>query len=592
MNNREIGRALREMSLFLEMDGVPFKPRAFEKAALAIEALDRPVEAVWREGGTKALQEIPSVGAGIAERIDELLRTSACRELEKMRKKTPVDVIELASIEGLGPQKVHALYEELNVRTVDDLEKAARAGRIHSLPHFKEKSEENILRGIEFYRQAVARHPIGTVLEMAESIEARLGEVKGVKHVAIAGSIRRRKETVGDFDVLVATAHPGDVVRAFVELPEVAHVYAKGTTKTMVRLRNGMDADLRIVPETSFGAALLYFTGSKAHNIAVRRIAQDRDLKLSEYGLFRGEKRIAGATEKEIYDALDLDFIPPELREDAGEVEAAREGKLPHLVDAKDLRGDLQTQTKWTDGTLSIEEMAEAARALGLEYIAITDHTRDLAMARGSDEKKLREQMREIAHLNSKRHGIRVLTGAEVNIRRDGSLDVSDEMLAQLDVVGVAVHAYFDLPREEMTRRVIRAIENPHVDILFHPNARQLGRRAAIDIDMDAVIATAARTGTILEINAQPDRLDLTDAQVRRARDAGVKLAIDSDAHNTGDLRFPRLYGVFVARRGWARRSDIINTLPLERMLAALEVRVVARPRKSAARKRRPVAHA
>lgn len=592
MNNHEIGRALREMSLFLEMDDVPFKPRAFEKAALAIEALDRPVETVWREGGTKALEEIPSVGAGIAERIDELLRTSACRELEKMRKKTPVDVIELASIEGLGPQKVHALYEELNVRTVDDLEKAARAGRIHSLPHFKEKSEENILRGIEFYRQAVARHPIGTVLEMAESIEARLREVKGVKHVAIAGSIRRRKETIGDFDVLVAAAHPGDVVRTFVELPEVAHLYAKGTTKTMVRLRNGMDADLRIVPEKSFGAALLYFTGSKAHNIAVRRIAQDRDLKLSEYGLFRGEKRIAGATEKEIYDALDLDFIPPELREDAGEVEAAREGKLPHLVDAKDLRGDLQTQTKWTDGTLSIEEMAEAARALGLEYIAITDHTRDLAMARGSDEKKLREQMREIAHLNAKRHGIRVLTGAEVNIRRDGSLDVSDETLAQLDVVGVAVHAYFDLPRDEMTRRVIRAIENPHVDILFHPNARQLGRRAAIDIDMDAVIAAAARTGTILEINAQPDRLDLTDAQVRRARDAGVKLAIDSDAHNAGDLRFPRLYGVFVARRGWARRSDILNTLPLERMLASLKVRVVARPRKSAARKRRPVAHA
>lgn len=591
MDNREIGRALREMSLFLEMDGVDFKPRAFEKAALAIEALDRPVEAIWREGGAKALQEIPSVGEGIAERIDELLCTGVCRELEKMRKKTPVDVIELAAIEGLGPQKIHALYHELKIRTVDDLEKEARAGRIHSLPHFKEKSEENILRGIEFYRQAVARRPIGTVLELAESIEKRLSEWKGVKRVAIAGSIRRRKETIGDFDVLVAAAHPVDVVRAFVALPEIAHVYAKGPTKTMVRLRNGMDADLRIVPEKSFGAALLYFTGSKSHNIAVRRIAQDRDLKLSEYGLFRGKWMIAGATEKEIYDALDLDFIPPELREDAGEVEAAREGKLPHLVEAKDLRGDLQTQTKWSDGTSSIEELAEAARAAGLEYIAITDHTRDLAMARGADEKKLREQLREIAHVNAKLRGFRVLSGAEVNIRRDGSLDISDEMLAELDVVGVAVHTYFDLPRDEMTRRVIRAIENPNVDILFHPSARQLGRRAAIDIDMDAVIVAAARTGTVLEINAQPERLDLTDVQVRRARDAGVKLAIDSDAHNAGDLRFPRLYGVFVARRGWATGADIINTLPLHRMLVALKPRTAARPKMSV-RRRRPVAHA
>ena len=581
MDNRELGRALREMSLFLEMDGVPFKPRAFEKAALAIESLDRPVETIWRDGGTEALQEIPSVGEGIAGRIDELLRTGACRELEKMRRKTPVDVIELAAIEGLGPQKIHALYHDLKIRTVDDLEKAAHAGRIHALPHFKEKSEENILRGIEFYRQAVSRHPIGTVLELAQSIETRLAELKGVKHVAIAGSIRRRRETIGDFDVLAGTAHPADVVRAFVAFPEVVHVYAKGATKTMVRLRNGMDADLRIVPEESFGAALLYFTGSKSHNIALRRIAQDRKLKLSEYGLFRGKRMIAGATEKEIYDALDLEFIAPELREDTGEVEAARQGRLPHLVEAKDVRGDLQTQTKWTDGTCSVEELAQAARILGLEYIAITDHTRDLAMARGSDEKKLREQLREIAHVNAKLRGFRVLSGAEVNIRRDGSLDISDAMLAQLDVVGVAVHAYFDLPRDEMTRRVIRAIENPHVDILFHPNARQLGHRPAIDLDMDAVIEAAARTGTVLEINAQPDRLDLTDAQVRRARDAGVKLAIDSDAHTAADLRFPRLYGVFVARRGWATRADVVNTLPLQRMLDSLKPRAAARPKKS-----------
>ena len=582
MQNREIGRCLREFSIFFEMEGVDFKPRAFEKAALAVEALDRPVEQIYSEGGTKALQQIPSIGQGIAERIEELLKTGQCRELEKLRHKTPVDVIELALIEGLGPQKIHALYKTLKVKNVDDLEKAARAGKIHALPHFKEKSEQNILQGIDFYRQAVARHPIGTVLDIAESIQNRLCAVRGVTHVAIAGSIRRRKETIGDFDVLIASAHPDDAVRAFVELPEVAHVYAKGRTKTLVRLENGMDADLRIVPAKSFGAALLYFTGSKAHNIAIRRIAQDRKLKLSEYGLFRGRKMIAGLTENQVYEALDLPFIPPELREDTGEVEAARKGELPHLVVAGDLRGDLQTQTKASDGTSSIDELIEAARALGLEYIAITDHTRDLAMARGLDEKKLRQQMRDIVALNAKLHGFRVLSGAEVNIRRDGTLDVDDEALSMLDVVGAAVHSHFDLPREEMTRRVIKAIENPNVDILFHPTGRQLSKRAPIDIDMDAVIAAAARTGTILEINAQPDRLDLTDAQVRRARDAGVKMTIDSDAHNSGDLRFPRLYGISVARRGWAAREDIINTLPLGKMLAALKPRPVARRRKAA----------
>lgn len=578
MQNRDIGRFLREFALFFEMDGVQFKPRAFEKAALSIEALDRPAEQIYAEGGCKGLQQIPSVGAGIAERIEELLNSGRCRELEAMRRRTPVEVLELASIEGLGALKIRALYKALKIKTVDDLEKAARAGKIHSLPHFKEKSEQNILQGIEFYRQAVARHPIGTVLDLAGSIEKRLAAVAGVQQVAIAGSIRRRKETIGDFDVLVASTRPTDVVRAFIELPEIAHIYAKGTTKTLVRLRNGMDADLRIVPGKSFGAALLYFTGSKAHNIAIRRIAQQRKMKLSEYGLFRGRKMVAGRTEAEIYDALGLPFIPPELREDAGEVEAARSRTLPHLIEARTLRGDLQTQTRATDGNLSIEELAEAAQAMGLEYIAITDHTRDLAMARGADEKKLKQQVKQIRSLNAKFHGFRVLTGAEVNIRRDGTLDIADDTLATLDVVGAAVHSYFDLPREEMTKRVIRAMENPNVDILFHPSARQLGKRPPIDIDMDAVIAAAARTGTVLEINAQPDRLDLADAQVRRAREAGVKMTIDSDAHNSGDLRFPALFGVAVARRGWATARDIINTLPVDRMLGSLK-RGAAPPR-------------
>jgi DNA polymerase (family 10) len=332
-----------------------------------------------------------------------------------------------------------------------------------------------------------------------------------------------------------------------------------------------MDADLRVVAEASFGAALCYFTGSKAHNLALRRIAQARGLKLNEYGLYRGQRKLAGRTEEEIYEALGLDWIPPELREDAGEIEAAGEGRLPALIEHGDLRGDLQIQTDWTDGSASIEEMADAARKLGFEYIAITDHTRDLAMARGSDEKRLLEQAEAIHKLNQTLRGFRVLSGAEVNIRKDGTLDVADEALAKLDVVGAAVHTHFHQGLGEMTRRVIRAMENPHVDILFHPTARSIGRREPVDLDIDAVIAAAVRTGTVLEIDAMPDRLDLRDEYVRKAVDAGVLLAIDSDAHQPGHLAYADELGVAVARRGWARKADVVNALPVTKCLARLK---------------------
>jgi DNA polymerase (family 10) len=339
----------------------------------------------------------------------------------------------------------------------------------------------------------------------------------------------------------------------------------------MVRLASGMDADLRLVPAASFGAALCYFTGSKAHNVALRRIAQARELKLNEYGLFRGSRRIAGRTEEEIYEALGLDWIPPELREDAGEIEQAARRRLPALIDYGDLRGDLQIQTDWTDGSASIEEMASAARDLGLEYIAITDHTRDLPMARGSDEERLLEQAEAIRKLNSRLRGFRVLSGAEVNIREDGSLDVADEALARLDVVGAAIHSYFHQGRAEATRRVIRALENPHVDVLFHPTARSIGHREPVDFDIDAVVAAARRTGTVLEVDAMPDRLDLRDEYVRKAVEAGVLLAIDSDAHQPGQLAYADELGVAVARRGWARKADVVNALPVGRCLARLK---------------------
>jgi DNA polymerase (family 10) len=566
-----VASALREMALFLEMEGVPFKPRAFEKAALAVEALDRPLADIEKQQGRKGIDALPAVGKGITERIVEFLHTGRMQDLKRLREKTPIDVLGLTAIEGLGPKTAKILYEELGIRDVRALEKACRAGRVRAIPHCGEKTEQRILAGIEFLASAGSRRPLGVVLPLAREIERRLRAIPGVEHAAVAGSVRRRRETIGDLDFLVAARDPEKVGRAFASMPEVTHVYAGGQTKTLVRLANGMDADLRVVAAASFGAALLYFTGSKTHNVALRRIAQLAGLKLNEYGLFRNVRRLAGRTEEDVYRALGLPFVPPELREDTGEIEAARAGSLPRLIEHGELRGDLQIQTEWSDGAASIEEMALAAKALGLEYIAITDHTRDLTIARGCDEARLLEQVDAIRKLNGRLRGFRVLTGAEVNIRADGSLDIADEVLAKLDVVGAAIHAHFRQSRAQVTRRVLRAIENPHVDILFHPTARLIGRREAVALDVDAVIAAAKRTGTVLEIDAMPDRLDLRDEYVRSAVSAGVKLAIDSDAHQRGHLGYADEFGIAVARRGWARKLDIVNALPVTRCLAQLK---------------------
>jgi DNA polymerase (family 10) len=570
MTNAEIARIMREISVFLDMEGVPFKPRAYEKIAYAIEALDEPLAEVHRRGGLKAIAEIPGVGKSTAEKIVALIETGRLPYYDDLRRKTPVDITALTAIEGLGPKMVKALYDQLGVRTVDDLEAAAKAGKVRALPHFGEKSEQKILKGIAFLKQSGGRITLGEALPIALDLEARLKKIAGVRQVAVAGSIRRRKETIGDGDLLVVSTHPERVMDFLVAMPEVVHVHAKGSTKTSVKLATGMDVDVRVVLPDSFGAALMYFTGSKAHNIALRKLAQAKDLKLSEYGLFRGERSIAGRTEEEVYTALGLSYIPPELREDAGEVEAALAGTLPDLIGYDDLRGDLQTQTSWTDGAHTIEEMAAEAKRVGLEYIAITDHTKGLAMTHGSDEKKLRKQMAAIDALNAKKPGIRILKGAEVNINKDGTLDIDDATLAMLDVVGVAVHSHFTLPREEQTRRVLRAMENPHADILFHPTARLVNKREACDLDIDEVIRTAKRTGTILEIDAYPDRLDLKDEHVRKAVEAGVKLVIDSDAHHTSHFQVLH-YGIAAARRGWAKKSDVINTRPLKEFLGALK---------------------
>ena len=571
MRNAELARCFRDIAAYLEMDDVPFKPRAYEKAAQAIESHDRPLTELHRAGGVKALAGVPGVGKSMAETLDELIRTGRCALHEDYHRRIPVDLAALTAVEGIGPKAVKTLYERLAIRTLADLEVAARAGKIRTLPHFGQRSEEKILKAIDFARSTGGRILLATVEPVIEALAEDVRRFSGVERVEIAGSIRRRRETIADADLLAVARAPAEVTTRFVALPAVAHVLGKGDTKATVRTADGLQIDLRVVPAASFGAALLYFTGSKAHNVALRQRALKRGWKLNEYGLFRDARRLAGRTEEDVYARLGLAWIPPELREDQGEIDAAASGRLPRLVDPAELRGDLQTQTDWTDGAHSIEAMARAAREIGLEYIAITDHTVSLAMTRGADAEKLARQMREIDRLNAKLDGIRILKGAEVNIDREGALDIPDDALAALEVVGIAVHSHFDLDRRAMTERIVRAMRNPHADILFHPTGRKLQKRPAYELDIEAVIATARETGTVLEVDGYPDRADLHGEHVRRAIADGVPIVIDSDAHDVRHLAFPRRYGIDQARRGWATAADVLNTRPVDAFLAALK---------------------
>lgn len=572
MTNKEIAKTLLEMSVLLDMEEVPFKPRAYEKAALEIESLGEEVKDIYKKDGIKGLMEIPSVGQGIAEHIESLLQKKTFAEYEKYKKKYPVDIAELTSVQGVGPKMIKTLWQKLKIKNLSDLEKVAKAGKIRKLEHFGEKSEQKILKGIEFLKKSGGRQILGFILPEIRQFEKIIQGFPEVEKAVVAGSVRRKKETIGDIDFLAISSKPDGVMDRFVALPQVATVLAKGETKTSVKLKNGLDADLRVVPAESFGAALNYFTGSKDHNIALREIAIKKGLKLNEYGLFKGKKQIAGKTEEDLYEALGLKYIEPELREMTGEIEASREGKLPKLIGYGDLKGDLQVQTNWTDGENSIEEMAKAAKELGMEYILITDHTRGLAMTGGADEKKLLEQMKKIDEINKggKFGHFKILKGAEVNIKKDGSLDIADEVLKKLDIVGAAVHSHFNLPRAEQTKRLIRAIENPHVDIIFHLSGRIINRREAIELDIDEIIKTAKKTGTILEIDAFPDRLDIKDEYVRKCVEAGVKMSISSDAHSVSHFKVLE-FGIAQARRGWAEKKDVINAWPAEKMLKMLK---------------------
>ncbi|HEY4495452.1 MAG TPA: DNA polymerase/3'-5' exonuclease PolX [Candidatus Paceibacterota bacterium] len=574
IGNREISKILYEIGEYLKIKGVAFKPRAYEEAGYSIENLEEEVSNIYKKWGLKAVEDIPGVGVSIALKIEELLKTGRLKYYEKLKKSFPVKIGELSAIEGIGPKMIFKLYKKLNIRSISDLERAAKTNKIAKITGFGKKTEEKILKGIEFLRKSGGRFLLGVVLPQARSIENRLKELKHVDRVAIAGSLRRMQETIGDLDFLVTSKKPKEVMDFFIKMPEVAHIYSKGNTKIMVRLKNGMDADLRVVPDISFGAALQYFTGDKRHNITLRALAERKGFKLNEYGLWRGKKLITGETEEKIYKSLGMATPPPEIRNDSGEIQAALQNKLPKLINYGDIKGDLQVTTNWTDGENSIEQMCEAARKSGLEYIVITDHTKSLAMTGGADEKKLLKQMAEIDRINKKFKAsgfkLHVLKGAEVNILKDGSLDIKDEVLAKLDVVGIAVHSHFNLSRTEQTKRIVKAMKNKHADILLHPTGRLIQKREPYDVDVEEIIKVAKETGTVLEIDADPYRLDLKDEYIRKAVAAVVKLSIDTDAHSKNSFHYLE-FGIAQARRGWAKASDIINTKSWRDMLKLLK---------------------
>ncbi len=577
-SNKSIAEILYDIAEYLNMDNVPFKPRAYEKAAEVIEGLEEDVSEIYRKGGLKALENIPGIGISIAEKIEEFIKTGKVKYYEELKKKMPVDMDSLRKVEGLGPQSIKKLYEKLGIRTVEDLKKAAEGQKIRALEGFGEKSEEKILKSLGFLEKSSGRFILGFVISEVEEIAKRIQSQKGIEKAIVAGSVRRMKETIGDADILVVAKNAKPVMDYFVRMPEVVKVTAHGETKSAVKLKSGLNVDLRIVPRESYGAALNYFTGSKAHNIALREIAVKHGMKLNEYGLFKIKNKketfVAGRTEEELYKALGLHYIEPEMREDTGEIELARENKLPKLIGYRDLKGDLQVQTDWTDGSDSIETMAREAMKQGLEYIVITDHTKRLAMTGGLDEKRMKKQMEEVDKVNKKLKSegkrMTVLKGSECDILKDGTLDLPDSILSQLDVVGASVHSYFNLSREEQTERIKRAMDNKNVDIIFHPTGRVIQRREAYDVDMDELIRHAKRTGTILEIDALPERADLKDEYIRKCVAAGVKMSIDSDAHTPGHFQILR-YGIAEARRGFAERKDIINAWPLTKMRKLLK---------------------
>ncbi|MER6124955.1 DNA polymerase/3'-5' exonuclease PolX [Streptomyces sp. NPDC001795] len=561
--NDEVEALLQEYAdLIAITGGDAFKVRAYEKAARAIGGYPADISRLDADG----LREIPNVGKSIAEKVLEYLRSGTVSVVEERRARIPAGVRELITIPTLGPKKAMRLYEDLHISSVNELAAAIEADALHDLKGFGEKTQENILHGIELMQQAGGRIPLHLALDTAEGIVAELSEVTGCLRCTYAGSLRRMRETIGDIDVLVSAKRSAPFMDALAALPSTAEVIAHGAKKTSIRTTKGVQVDLRVLPPDSWGAGLQYFTGSKAHNIRTRTIAVRQGLKLSEYGLFdvdSGES-VASRSEEEVYSRLGLPWIPPTLREDRGEIEAALHGELPDVVTERSIRGDLHTHTDLTDGLASLETMVAAAAERGYAYYAVTDHAPNLYMQRMTDEKIL-AQREELRALDGTHHRMRLLHGTELNISPEGEVDWPDEFLAGFDICVASLHSHFDLGRKEMTRRLVLACENPYINVLGHPTTRLIGKRPGVDADWDEVFAVCARTGTALEINAQPDRLDLGDEDILRAKQQGAKFAVNTDAHSVLHLAQLR-YGVATAQRGWLTPDDVINTWPLRRL--------------------------
>lgn len=565
MKNQEIARILDEIADYLEMENVQFKPRAYRKAAQNIESLGVDIEEVYREEG---LVSIPGVGKSIAEKIEEYLETGKVKKLQELKEKAPVDTENLMAVEGLGPKTIEILHSELGIKNLDDLEEAARKGQVRNLKGFGRKTEERILENVSLARKRSKRYLLGHVLPQADQIVDHLKD--HVDKIEIAGSLRRKKETIGDIDILVVSSAPENVMNAFTQMSNVVKVIEEGVQSSSVRLDSGIQVDMRIMEDKSFGSALQYFTGSKDHSIALREAAIRKGYKLNEYGLFEGDSRIASETEESIYRKLSMQWIPPEMRENRGELGAARKGELPSIVNYNEVKGDLQTHTTWSDGVNTVEEMVEEARRLGHDYIAITDHAGSLKIAGGIEREEILQQRKEVERVRGKYDDIHVFHGAEVNIMKDGTLDVDDETLEELDLILASIHSSFRMSEKEMTNRVVYAMQNGQVNVLAHPTCRKIYKREPVNINMEKLIEGARENNVILEINANPERLDLKDTNVKKAVQQGVKLSIGTDAHNKNSLRYYEL-GTAVARRGWAEKEDIVNTYNLKGLIKTLK---------------------
>ncbi|MBD3341689.1 MAG: DNA polymerase/3'-5' exonuclease PolX [Candidatus Lokiarchaeota archaeon] len=570
IDNSKIANILYEIADLLELKGVNFKPRAYRRAARNIENHPKEIDEIYRKG---ELKEIEGVGSSIASKVEEIIETSDLNYLKELKKEFPEEIQKLMDIQGIGPKTVLKLYKKLEIKNLEDLEAAAKEGKIRDLEGFGKKSEVNILKSIKMFKESQGRFLLGHIAPIAHDIEKKLGDLEEVLDIELAGSIRRKKDTIGDIDILIISSDPSKVMDFFTDMSEVKRILSKGKTRSTVIVSENLQVDLRVVEKESFGSALQYFTGSKEHNIKLRQIALDKNMKLSEYGLLnkKDNEMVAGEKEKEIYEKLGLSYIIPELREDRGEIEAALNGKLPSLICLDDIRGDLHIHTNWSEGSNTVEEMARKAKDLGYEYIAICDHSKTLQIAQGLDDDELKDQIKEIESINAEIDGIEILSGVEANIDSNGNLDVSKEVLKDLEFVVASIHSGFKNSEEKMTERVINAMHNDYVNAIGHPTGRILNKRKSYELDLTKVFETAEELNILMELNSYPERLDLSDTNCKKAKDYNLQIVINTDSHNADQMRYME-FGVATARRGWLEKKNVFNTFNFKDLKKKLNV--------------------